>query len=278
MTATPPTPASFTAPEKKITMIGLMVVFLLAALSQNNVGTAMPRIVEELNGFSLYAWVTTSYLLASTVMVPIYGKLSDLYGRKPILVFGVIVFLIGSALCGLAGEPWLGNFLGGGMNQLIAARAVAGFGAAALITIAFTILGDMFEPAERARFGGLFGAMFGLSTVIGPVIGGFLTDNLSWRWTFYANLPLGLLALFMIIAKMPSLSHRQGGKVDVLGTLFILTTTIPLLLALTWGGVTYPWAGGVIRSSLPYRMSVGQAIAAASLRWSASHTAFAASA
>ncbi|MDP9764511.1 MDR family MFS transporter [Deinococcus enclensis] len=246
MTATPPTPASFTAPEKKITLIGLMVVFLLAALSQNIVGTAMPRIVEELNGFSLYAWVTTSYLLASTVMVPIYGKLSDLYGRKPILVFGVIVFLIGSALCGLAGEPWLGNFLGGGMNQLIAARAVAGFGAAALITIAFTILGDMFEPAERARFGGLFGAMFGLSTVIGPVIGGFLTDNLSWRWTFYANLPLGLLALFMIIAKMPSLSHRQGGKVDVLGTLFILTTTIPLLLALTWGGVTYPWTGGVI--------------------------------
>lgn len=239
-------PRNFTDQQKRITLISLLVVFLLAALSQNIVGTAMPRIVEDLNGFNLYAWVTTSYLLASTVMVPIYGKLSDLYGRKPILIFGVVVFLLGSALCGLAGEPWLGNFLGGGMNQLIAARAVAGFGAAALITIAFTILGDMFEPAERAKFGGLFGAMFGLSTVIGPVIGGFLTDHLSWRWTFYANLPLGLLALFMIISKMPSLSLRREGKIDVWGTLFILTTTIPLLLALTWGGTTHPWNSGII--------------------------------
>ncbi|MFC4637572.1 MFS transporter [Deinococcus hohokamensis] len=246
MTAPSPHPLHFSDQEKKITLIGLMVVFLLAALSQNIVGTAMPRIVEELNGFNLYAWVTTSYLLASTVMVPIYGKLSDLYGRKPILIFGVVVFLLGSALCGLAGEPWLGNFLGGGMNQLIAARAVAGFGGAALFTIAFTILADMFEPAERARYGGLFGAMFGLSSVLGPVIGGFLTDQLSWRWTFFANLPLGLLALFMIMVKMPSLSHRSGGKVDVWGTLLILTTTIPLLLALTWGGVTYAWTSATI--------------------------------
>ncbi|RJF72952.1 DHA2 family efflux MFS transporter permease subunit [Deinococcus cavernae] len=243
-----PAPYTFTEQEKRITLIGLMVVFLLAALSQNIVGTAMPRIVEELNGFNLYTWVTTAYLLASTVMVPIYGKLSDLYGRKPILVFGVVLFLVGSALCGIAGEPWLGQFLGGGMNQLIAARAVAGLGAAALITIAFTILGDMFNPAERAKFGGLFGAMFGLSSVIGPVIGGFLTDQFSWRWTFYANLPLGLLALFMIIAKMPSLSRRSGGKVDVLGALLILTTTIPLLLALTWGGTTYAWNSATILS------------------------------
>ncbi|WP_261665014.1 MDR family MFS transporter [Deinococcus sp. Marseille-Q6407] len=240
----------YTEAERKITLTGLMVVFLLAALSQNVVGTAMPRIIEDLKGFNLYTWVTTAYLLAGTVMVPIYGKLSDLYGRKPVLIFGIVVFLLGSALCGLAGEPFLGNFLGGGMNQLIAFRAVAGFGGAALFTTAFTILADMFEPAERAKFGGLFGAIFGLSAVLGPIIGGFLTDSLSWRWTFYVNLPLGLLALFLIVAKMPRLGQRSGGKIDFLGALFILGATIPLLLALTWGGITYPWDSTTILSLL----------------------------
>ncbi|WP_339097385.1 MDR family MFS transporter [Deinococcus sp. VB343] len=240
--------AYYSDQEKRITLIGLLMVFLLAALSQNIVGTAMPRIIEELHGFNLYSWVTTAYLLASTVMVPIYGKLSDLYGRKPILIFGIVMFLFGSALCGLAGEPWLGNFLGGGMNQLIAFRAVAGFGGAALFTIAFTILADMFDPAERAKFGGFFGAIFGLSMVLGPLIGGWLTDHLSWRWTFYANLPVGLLALFIIIAKMPRIGTKSGGKIDWLGALFILGTTIPLLLALTWGGTTYAWNSATILS------------------------------
>ncbi|WP_034385241.1 MDR family MFS transporter [Deinococcus sp. YIM 77859] len=240
--STPSLPqTSWSDQEKRITLIGLLVVFLLAALSQTVVGTAMPRIIEDLHGFNLYSWVTTAYLLSSTVMVPIYGKLSDLYGRKPVLVFGIVVFLLGSALSGLAGEAFLGDFLGGGMNQLIAFRAVAGFGGAALFTIAFTILADMFPPAERARFGGLFGAVFGLASVIGPAVGGFLTDQLSWRWTFYVNLPLGLLALFLILAKMPRLTHRSGGKIDFPGAALILAMTVPLLLALTWGGVTYPW-------------------------------------
>ncbi|MFC6618886.1 MDR family MFS transporter [Deinococcus radiophilus] len=236
----------YTEAERRTTLTGLMVVFLLAALSQNVVGTAMPRIIEDLHGFNLYAWVTTAYLLASTVMVPIYGKLSDLYGRKPVLIFGIVVFLLGSALCGLAGEPWMGNVLGGGMNQLIAFRAVAGFGGAALFTTAFTILADMFDPAERAKFGGLFGAIFGLSAVVGPVIGGFLTDTLSWRWTFYVNLPLGLFALFLIAAKMPRVGQRTGGKIDFWGAALILGATVPLLLALTWGGVTYPWTSPTI--------------------------------
>ena len=236
----------YTDQEKRATLIGLIMVFLLAALSQNIVGTAMPRIIEDLHGFNLYTWVTTAYLLASTVMVPIYGKLSDLYGRKPILIFGIIVFLLGTALCGLSGEPFLGNLFGGGMNQLIVFRAVAGFGGAALFTIAFTILADMFDPAERAKFGGMFGAIFGLSMVLGPLVGGWLTDSFSWRWTFYASLPVGLLALFLIIARMPALNRRSGGKIDWLGAIFILGTTIPLLLALTWGGTTHPWNSSLI--------------------------------
>ncbi len=129
-------------------------------------------------------------------------------------MFGVALFLFGSALSGLAGEPFLGNFLGGGMNQLIAFRAVTGLGGAALFKIAFTILADMFEPAERAKFGGLFGAIFGLASVIGPAVGGFLTDYLSWRWVFYVSLPLGVLALFLIIVKMPRMTHRIGGRIN----------------------------------------------------------------
>ncbi|WP_288479748.1 MDR family MFS transporter [uncultured Deinococcus sp.] len=252
MTAAAEAPARvFSAQEKTITLVGLMVVFLLSALDQTIVSTAMPRIIEQLQGLEYYTWVTTAYLLASTVMVPIYGKLSDLYGRKPILVLGIVLFLLGSVLCGMSGEPFLGNLFGGGMLQLIVFRALQGLGGAALFTSAFAIIADMFAPAERAKFGGLFGAVFGLSSVLGPIIGGFLTDHGSvsllgyfvegWRWVFYVNLPLGAVALFMIIAKMPSLSHRASGRIDFLGALLIVLTTIPLLLALTWGGVTYPW-------------------------------------
>ncbi|GGO36271.1 MDR family MFS transporter [Deinococcus humi] len=245
------TPRVFTQQEKTITLFGLMVVFLLSALDQTIVSTAMPRIIEQLKGLEYYAWVTTAYLLASTVMVPIYGKLSDLFGRKPILVIGIGLFLLGSVLCGMAGEPFMGNLFGGGMIQLIVFRALQGLGGAALFTSAFAIIADMFPPAERAKFGGLFGAVFGLSSVLGPVIGGFLTDHGSvsllgyfiegWRWVFYVNLPLGAVALFMILAKMPSLSHKATGRIDYLGAVLIVATTLPLLLALTWGGTTYPW-------------------------------------
>ena len=244
-------PQTFSPLEKRVTLIALMIVFLLSALDQTIVSTAMPRIVAQLSGLDLYPWVTTAYLLASTVMVPIYGKLSDIYGRKPILVIGIGLFMLGSMLCGLSGEFGDLPLLGGGMVQLIVFRAVQGLGGAALITSAFAVIADLYPPRERAKLGGLFGSTFGLASVIGPLIGGFFTDLptahlfgyevAGWRWVFYINLPLAGLALFMILVEMPRLTHRTGGKIDFAGAALLLTTFVPLLLALSWGG-TAGWA------------------------------------
>jgi EmrB/QacA subfamily drug resistance transporter len=229
-------------PTKRLILIGTLLGLFLAALDQTIVATALPRIAKELNGLSLYSWVTTAYLLASTALVPIYGKLSDIYGRKPILMFGIVVFLIGSALCGLSGEAFLGNLFGGGMMQLVVFRAVQGLGAAALTSVAFSIIADIFAPAERGKYQGLFGAVFGLSSVIGPLLGGFLTDQVSWRWVFYVNLPIGLIALAFIFLKMPRLASGLKPKVDYLGAVLIVVFTVPLLLALTFGAdKTYAW-------------------------------------
>lgn len=172
---------------KRVILFGVLLGLFLSALDQTIVATALPRIVADLHGLDLYSWVTTAYLLTNTALVPIYGKLSDLYGRKPVLMFGIVVFLIGSALCGLAGEPFLGNLFGGGMMQLVVFRGLQGVGAAALGSVAFAIIADLFEPADRPRYQGLFGAVFGLSSVIGPLLGGFLTDQISWRWVFYSK-------------------------------------------------------------------------------------------
>lgn len=235
-----------------MTIIGVMIVFLLSALDQTIVSTAMPVIISELHGLALYSWVTTSYLLASTVMVPIWGKLGDLYGRKPILLWGIGLFLVGSWLSGLAGEFGDLPILGGGMTQLIAFRALQGLGGGALFTTAFALIADMFEPRERAKFSGLFGAMFGLASAIGPLLGGYFTDHgtftlgthviAGWRWVFYLNLPLSMVSLFLIIFKMPKLSHASKGAIDYLGAILIVATFVPLLLALTFGGHNYPWA------------------------------------
>jgi EmrB/QacA subfamily drug resistance transporter len=238
--------AAFTPAQKRVTMAALMVVFLLGALDQTVVSTAMPRIIAQLQGLHLYAWVTTAYMLTSTVMVPIYGKLGDQFGRKPILVTGIVIFLVGSWLCGLSES----------MLQLIGFRALQGLGGAALFTSAFAIIADMYSPTERGKMGGLFGAVFGLSSVLGPVIGGFFTDHGTvtlggheihgWRWVFYVNLPLGLLSLFMLLTRMPRIHHEARGKVDLLGAALVIGSTAPLLLALTWGGQQYAWGSATI--------------------------------
>ncbi|NTX99652.1 MDR family MFS transporter [Deinococcus sp. JMULE3] len=229
-------------PTKRLILFGVLLGLFLSALDQTIVSTALPRITQELNGLSLYSWVTTAYLLTNTALVPIYGKLSDLYGRKPILMIGIVIFLIGSALCGLAGEPFLGNLFGGGMMQLVVFRGLQGVGAAALGSVAFAIIADLFEPVDRPRYQGLFGAVFGLSSVIGPLLGGFLTDQVSWRWVFYVNLPIGLIALAFIASKMPRLASGLKARVDWLGAFLILVFAVPLLLALTWGADgNYAW-------------------------------------
>jgi EmrB/QacA subfamily drug resistance transporter len=238
--------------EKRLTLLGLILVFLLGALDSTIVGTAMPRIIQELRGFELYAWVTTSYLLCSTVIVPIYGKLGDLYGRKSILVIGICIFLLGSALCGLSGMFGTLPVLGSGMTQLVIFRAIQGLGSAALFSLSFTIIADLFTPRERGKFMGLFGATFGLASAIGPLVGGFFTDHgtvtiagweiAGWRWVFYVNLPLGLCSLLLIVFEMPSLRpDTPGGRIDYLGTFLFIAATVPLLLAMTWGGQSYAW-------------------------------------
>ena len=248
--------------ERRLTLISVMIVFLLAAMSQTVIATAMPRIVGDLSGLHLYAWATTAYLLASTVMVPIWGKLGDLYGRKPILLTGIGLFLTGSWLAGLSGEFGDLPLIGGGMTQLITFRAIQGMGGGALFTTAFAILADLFAPRERAKFSGLFGSVFGISSIFGPVVGGFFTDHgtvtiaghliAGWRWVFFFNVPFAAAAIEMILWKMPTLPRRGGGGIDWIGAALIIAAFVPLLLAITWGGREHPWSSPLILGMLAW--------------------------
>jgi EmrB/QacA subfamily drug resistance transporter len=217
----------------------LLTVFL-SALDQTVVGTALPRIVTDLSGNELYVWVVTVYLLAATVTGPIYGKLSDQFGRRPMMMIGVSLFLIGSLLCGLSQEMW----------QLIAFRGIQGLGAGAIFPISLAVVGDLFSPRERGKYQGLFGAVFALASLLGPAIGGLLTDTVGWHWVFLVNIPLGLVALFVLWRLLPSVRHPEVvQKVDYLGAAVFAGAIIPFLLGLTnaqTGDWTDPQVGGLI--------------------------------
>ena len=217
-------------------LVSVMLGLFLSALDQTIVTTAMPAIIAELRGLEYIAWTSTSYLLASTTMVPIYGKLSDIYGRRAILLSGIIIFLVGSILCGISQDIF----------QLIGYRVIQGIGAAALTSTAFAIPADLFSPAERPKYMGLFGAVFGVSSIIGPFLGGYLTDAISWRWVFFVNLPVGLIAFLFILRSMPSL--RRGGEavIDWAGSISLVFSVVPLLLALTLDKETHAWSSPLI--------------------------------
>lgn len=213
-------------------MGALMLVMLLAALDQTIVSTALPRIAAELNGLDKLSWVATAYLLTSAVTTPIYGKISDLFGRKKIFQTAITIFLISSVLCGLAQN----------MDQLIVARALQGVGAGGLMSLVLAIVGDIIPPRERGRYTGYFLAVFGISSVIGPLLGGFLTESLSWRWVFFVNIPLGILALSAVATRLHLPIHKLEHKIDYLGATLLAAGSICLLLATVWGGTSYPWA------------------------------------
>jgi EmrB/QacA subfamily drug resistance transporter len=229
-----PLPAERTSGRAKALIMGAaMLGLFLAAMDQTVVGTAMPRVIAELRGLELYSWVFTAYMLTSTIAVPIVGKLSDLYGRKPFFIAGVVIFLLGSALSGMSQT----------MTQLILFRGLQGVGGGFLFANTFAVIGDLFAPGERAKYAGLMSGVFGLASVIGPLVGGTLTDHLNWRWVFYVNLPLGLVTIPVLAFVLPSFAGGRGErKIDYLGAMTLAGGLAPLLLALSWGGREYPWA------------------------------------
>jgi EmrB/QacA subfamily drug resistance transporter len=213
--------------QKLVIMLSVMTGLFVASMDQTVVSTAMPRVVAELGGLSLYSWVFTAYMLTSTTLVPIVGKLGDMYGRKPFFMGGIGLFMLASVFSGAAQS----------IEQLILFRGVQGVGAGLIMANSFTIIGDLFPPAERGKYQGLFSGVFGLSSILGPFIGGFLTDNISWRWVFYVNIPIGLVALPALYVGLPAV-RRDGlrRRVDYPGALALAAATVPLLLACVWVG------------------------------------------
>jgi EmrB/QacA subfamily drug resistance transporter len=224
------------APRVRVIFMALLLVLLLASLDQTIVSTALPTIVGDLGGLSHLSWVVTAYLLSSTVAGPLYGKLGDLYGRKLVLQVAIVLFLVGSALCGLSQD----------MTELIAFRAIQGLGGGGLIVTTMAAIGDIIPPRDRGKYQGFFGAVFGVSTVIGPLLGGFFVDHLTWRWVFYINLPVGVAALVVTSTVLRLPYRRVQRSIDFLGSALIMSAATALLLVTVWGGSQYPWSSPVI--------------------------------
>src|SRR4051794_166112 len=210
---------------------GLMVTLLLAALDQTIVATALPQVVGDLGGLTQYSWVFTAYMLTSTVSVPVYGRLGDVHGRRPLMLIAISLFLVGSALCGLAQN----------MPELVIFRAVQGLGAGGLFPLSLAVIGAIVPPRDRGRWQGLIGSVFAAASIIGPAVGGFIVDNFSWRWIFLVNLPVGGVALVAIALTMPKRTVRAEHAIDWLGAWVLAAGTASLLLGLVWGGRDYPW-------------------------------------
>ena len=223
-----------TLSRRRIVLVLLSVIFgmLLSALDQTIVGTALPKIVQTFpNGVEHYVWVTTGYLLAAAASMPIWGKLSDAYGRKPFYAIGMGAFVVGSALCGQSHT----------ITELIAFRAFQGLGAGAMMPISQAIVGDIFPPAQRAKFMGVLMSIFGLAMIVGPLLGGWITDNFSWRWVFYVNLPVGIVAIAFCLWALPGHMALHKHRLDYAGSVLLVAAAVPLLLGFSWAGVTYPW-------------------------------------
>ena len=215
-----------------ITFAGVMLAMFLSSLDQTVVGTALPQIITDLGGFAHYTWVATAYMITSTIAMPITGKLTDMYGRKWFYIAGISIFMLGSLLCGLSQT----------MTQIIAFRGFQGLGAGIMMANAFIVVGDLFPPSERGKYQGLVAGVFGLSSIIGPTLGGFITDNISWHWVFWVNIPLGILILGLFVFFFPDLRpSKVKHKIDYPGMITLILAVVTTMLALTWGGVEYPW-------------------------------------
>ncbi|WP_446216747.1 MDR family MFS transporter [Micromonospora sp. IBHARD004] len=227
-------------PNVRVVLFGLMIAMMLAMLDNMIVSTALPRIVGEFGGVDHFTWVVTAYVLGTTVSTPIWGKLGDLYGRKAVFLTSVVIFLIGSALCGMSGSGMFGG-TENGMVELIAFRAVQGLGAGGLMVGVMAIIGDLVPPRERGRYQGMIAGIMAIAMVAGPLVGGFITDNLSWRWAFYVNLPLGGIALLVLATTMHLPKYRTEHKIDWVGAALLSVGITAIVLVTTWGGNEYDW-------------------------------------